>query len=416
MSTRRIPYMSKRAFRPALEDLEGRRLLSSVSRSAAPQGTDGPSTPAIAVFNNTIYLAWVSVAHKMEIASSSNGGTTFGNQITLPVSPDTTSPAMTVFDGRLYIAWKGTDKGQHLNVESSSNGVNFDNKVTLPDSSDFGPALASFDGRLYIAWKGTDKGQHLNVESSSNGVNFGNKVALPDTTSAGPALADANGQLYIAWVGIDTGRHLNVESSSNGVNFGNKVALPETSEGNAGPIFEHPSPALAGFDGSVYIAWKGRDGHLSTESSTDGLNFGGKVTYSMPVDLGLGAALASSDGSLYLGWVQGGGKITDMHVKRIAPATDALTGEDAIRPLGRVGSKNQWRGGIDEGPICVKRRHFRSTPANTASPSARARPCSIAIRRPGSADTIEHGERTFRAGFRRCHGHHSVHLGSRYNR
>jgi hypothetical protein len=318
MSIRGIRYASKRAFRPAFDDLEGRRLLSSAPRSAVPQGTDsGNDTPAIAVFNNTIYLASFTY-HKIQIASSSNGGTTFGNQITLPETTDT-PPALTVFDGRLYIAWKGIGGSQLINVESSSDGVNFGNKVTLAESTDFGPALASFGGRVYIGWMGRDKDHQLNLESSSDGVNFGNKVTIPQSTSAGPALADANGQLYIAWVGIDKERHLNVESSSNGVNFGNKVTLPETSEGNVGPTFRHPSPALAGFDGSVYIAWKGGEGRLNTEWSTDGVNFGGKVTYPIVSNFGSGPTLASSDGSLYMGWLLGGGKITDCHVQRIAP-------------------------------------------------------------------------------------------------
>jgi hypothetical protein len=225
MSIRGIRYASKRAFRPAFDDLEGRRLLSSSARSAVPQGTDsGDVTPAIADFNNTIYLASITPFLKIQIASSSNGGTTFGNQITLPETTDT-SPTLTVFDGRLYIAWKGIGGSQLINVESSSNGVN----------------------------------------------------------------------------------------------FGNKVTLPETSEGNPGPIFEHPSPALAGFDGSVYVAWKGREGHLNTEWSTDGVNFGGKVTYPIVSNFGTGPTLASSDGSLYMGWRSGGGKITGYHVQRIAP-------------------------------------------------------------------------------------------------
>ena len=55
-------------------------------------------------------------------------------------------------------------------------------------------------------------------------------VTLPQTSSFAPAVAAFNGKLYIAWTGTDPGHHLNIESSSNGVTFGNKVTLPETSD------------------------------------------------------------------------------------------------------------------------------------------------------------------------------------------
>ena len=56
-------------------------------------------------------------------------------------------------------------------------------------------------------------------------------VTFPESSIGGPALTIFDGRLYIAWTG--TNHQLNVESSSNGVNFGNKVTLPESSD--AGP-------------------------------------------------------------------------------------------------------------------------------------------------------------------------------------
>src|SRR3954454_9149604 len=111
-------HMTKRAFRPAFDDLEGRRLLATLDVNL-PETS--PFAPAVASFN-----------------------------------------------GKIYIAWTGTDSGHHLNVESSSDSTYFSNKVTLPESSIAAPALAVFGGKLYIAW--TDTAHHLNVESSSNGV------------------------------------------------------------------------------------------------------------------------------------------------------------------------------------------------------------------------------------------------------
>ena len=112
---------------------------------------------------------------------------------------------------------------------------------------------------------------------------------LPETSDFAPAMAYFNGKIYIAWTG--TNGDLNVESSSNGRTFGNKVTLPETS--NAGP-------ALASFDGRLDIAWTGTDGRLNDESSSDGKSFGRKVT--LPETSNAGPALASFGGRLDIAW------------------------------------------------------------------------------------------------------------------
>ena len=242
------------------------------------------SAPAIAQFNNKIYIAYYNAVRQgpLRLESSPVNASDFGNQVDLPAKSLTT-PALAVFNGRLYLAWTGNNKAHDVNVASSSNGVNFGNVVTLPESSIDGPALTAFDGRLYIAWTGTN--HQLNVESSSNGVNFGNKVTLPESSYAAPALTEfqersGGTDLEIAWIGVDKDHHLNLESSSNGVNFGNKVTLPETSIAAALSTFK-PGPALTSLGGRLYIAWKGTDKHLNTEWSSNGVDFGQKVTYAV---------------------------------------------------------------------------------------------------------------------------------------
>jgi hypothetical protein len=84
-----MQHVSKRAFRPAFDGLEGRQLLSTL-----------PETSSFA-------------------------------------------PARATFDGKIYIALTGTDSAHRLNVESSSDGVHLGNKVTHPKTSDAAPALAA---------------------------------------------------------------------------------------------------------------------------------------------------------------------------------------------------------------------------------------------------------------------------------
>ncbi|MGZ3493054.1 MAG: hypothetical protein ACXU9S_16415, partial [Gemmatimonadaceae bacterium] len=77
-------------------------------------------------------------------------------------------------------------------------------------------------------------------------------VTLPEKSSFAPAMAAFDGKLYIAWTGTDPAHHVNVESSSNGLTFGIKVTLSDTSDAG---------PALAVSGGSLDIAWTGTDPH-----------------------------------------------------------------------------------------------------------------------------------------------------------
>jgi hypothetical protein len=113
------------------------------------------------------------------------------------------------------------------------------------------PAIITYQDQItntcmpYIAWTGTDS--HLNIENLYTGV----KNTLPDTSSATPALAVYQGRLFIAWAGTDQPQHhLNIESSIDGLDFDNKtVLLDRTSP--AGGV------ALAVHDQALTIGWVG---------------------------------------------------------------------------------------------------------------------------------------------------------------
>ncbi|MCT7979829.1 hypothetical protein, partial [Laspinema olomoucense] len=68
-------------------------------------------------------------SHSLNLISSADG-VNFENKITLPET-SFTAPALAVFDNRLYLAWTGTDESHSLNLISSADGVNFENKITL---------------------------------------------------------------------------------------------------------------------------------------------------------------------------------------------------------------------------------------------------------------------------------------------
>ena len=71
--------------------------------------------------------------------------------------------------------------------------------------------------------------------------------------SAGtPVLANFQAKLWLAWTGCDAQHHLNIEYSTDGKNWGNKVTLTDTARDSTGP-------ALVPYNNRLYIAWAGTD-------------------------------------------------------------------------------------------------------------------------------------------------------------
>jgi hypothetical protein len=126
--------------------------------------------PAIAGFEGRLFLAWAqSLGGDLNVST----GIDFTNEVILPersywflLNPVLgeifrTGPALATFNDKLYLAWSGTDK--RLNLIPSLDGTDFpsDRKITLEEGSERAPASAEFNERLYLAWRGNDS--HLNV-------------------------------------------------------------------------------------------------------------------------------------------------------------------------------------------------------------------------------------------------------------
>lgn len=212
------------------------------------------------------------------------------------------SPSVASFNGNLYLAWKG-DGNDNLNVMvSTDNGQSFGHKMTSPETSSDVPALAADTEHLYIGWKGSGN-DNLNValvdiDQSGFPTGLSNKTTVGDTSPFGPALATFNGALYMAWKG-DGNDNLNVMvSTDGGQTFGNKVVSPETSD---------TAPALAVNNGSLFIAWKGSgNDNLNVAVVDTDLSTGIPSGLSNKVVLGdtspFSPTLGSLNGYLFLGW------------------------------------------------------------------------------------------------------------------
>lgn len=239
------------------------------------------------------------------------------------------TPALANFNGTIYLAWAGTDLGHTLNIaffmdESFTTPVTpFKGGVNTND----GVALAAFNGRLYLGWTGTDPGHTLNIASSADGISW-DPPATPfkgpgQNSDWGPALASFNGRLYLAWTGTDSGHTLNVASSTDGVHFGSP-ALPFRGDGRNSD--SAPALAAGGTPEKLFLAWTGTDTqhHINVAASTDGASFSflfiGQGAFQGPAL----AAFAPADNRLLLAWAGTDPKHT-LNQAALTTETGALT-------------------------------------------------------------------------------------------
>jgi hypothetical protein len=138
------------------------------------------------------------------------------------------------------------------------------------------------------------------------------KLTTPaDTSKGNPAIANFNGALYLAWTGTDARGSLNIASSTDGgANFGAKTTLNETSA---------TGPALAAFNNKLFIAWVGTDAShsLNIASSSDGKNFGNTVT--LPQASNLSPVLTVAGNKLFIAWTG-----TDQNPFNVQSSTDGV--------------------------------------------------------------------------------------------
>lgn len=143
------------------------------------------------------------------------------------------------------LAWTGTDTRHHLNTLISQDGLHYGSKLTLSETSNLNPALlvapppgGGSTNVVVIAWIGTDGGHSINVLYDVYGA-YGapRKLTLWGNSSAlTPALAWYQGQVWLAWTGTNGGHNLNViPMGAQGVTPGGQTILWGEAGATSGP-------------------------------------------------------------------------------------------------------------------------------------------------------------------------------------
>ena len=229
--------------------------------------TDAGYAPALATYGNTVYMAWANPDDSSIYYSHLNGSTwspiaqvggTFRGEKW--IAGTRSAPALAAFNNQLYLAWTGKLSG--VIYYSSFNGSTWAHQSPVipagsPDEvTNFAPALAAWGSDLYLAWAGADNTIWYSSLSLSAGawtaatqLSGVPSNSVPDASN-GPALAADGSGLYIAWNSDPT---QSIWFSSL-VGPAEKFNPPVPVAPDPGPETNY-SPALTEYDNAVFIAW-----------------------------------------------------------------------------------------------------------------------------------------------------------------
>jgi len=213
--------------------------------------------------------------------------------VTIPSAKTEGSPALAAYKTVLVAAWLEASSPYHV-YYSAFNGTKWSPYKAVPGvegAPTFGPALGVYNGDLYVAW-----GESTNQigYAAYNGSVWSSPEAVPSAlTEQTPALAAYDGRLYVDWTG-QTGSKV-WYSDLNGTTWSVPASIP-----SAFTYADDAITALAADGNKLFASWGGPADKIWYAS------FNGKV-WSSPKDFASewsdGPALAVHDGLLYDAWI-----------------------------------------------------------------------------------------------------------------
>ncbi|WP_285500782.1 hypothetical protein [Actinokineospora sp. NBRC 105648] len=184
-------------------------------------------TPALATFDGVLHCA---VRGGNYIYLSRLEADRWSDFYRVPQLVTHHAPALAVFDNRLYLAYTG--QGDDPQLLSSADGTTWSPQVKLPGSATTGPALAVRDGVLHYA-RGLNG--RLVYDHSADARTWTNLGPVPGGehngihTLSSPALATHRGTLYLAYQDL----------------WSNRVVINTNTDTGWGTAFTHSGEAFA---------------------------------------------------------------------------------------------------------------------------------------------------------------------------
>lgn len=268
----------------------------------------------ILVSGNDVFVVW-NGGQGISFKKSSDGGTTFGNEIRLADTKYAFELDLAVSKNNVYVVWVDADydnyKNRDIFVAKSSDGGNTFSKPINISKNTLGsqaisfsePRIATFGNNIYAVWIiGNYNWHQLYFARSTNG---GNSFDEPKNISNGgypsiPSLSAYQDNVFVVWTdnskgNIPPSRVVFAKSTDKGHSFGEKITLSEEAS--------TPNPSLVTVKNNLYLTWLDQSG-ISFRKSMDGGNtFEPARILNPPGHWGY-PKIAVSDDNVYVTWME----------------------------------------------------------------------------------------------------------------
>jgi len=209
---------------------------------------DSDDTASLAVFNNTLYLAFTATNGKVIVTpattdSSSDLGLTFDstNSINAGGNTSSTSPTLAVYDGELYLFFAADNKTGTVLYTTSSDGSTWSSSSTVTNSSGtdqetgYSMGVAVDGDNLLVSFIGNGNND-VNV-ATYNGTSWSSNE-VGETSSAGPNLLSVGDTLYLFFTANNSSdKILYITSTDGGSTWSSNTAIPnQTTSDNPFPV------------------------------------------------------------------------------------------------------------------------------------------------------------------------------------
>lgn len=175
------------------------------------------STPGVACFQGTLYIAWSSktlnnatlyVGHFIE---TSPGEGSLGEITSVPgQTTDGGTPALTTGGSNgstMYVGWVASNTGRNLYIEQSNNGTNWTNRQSFADNTHqyagftlVGDVTGSHP--IYAAWVSSTATPTINLALYQGTNTWAWKHTFTsDWSPNAPGIVADNGKVYFVWTG-----------------------------------------------------------------------------------------------------------------------------------------------------------------------------------------------------------------------
>lgn len=240
-----------------------------------PQSAQTIFPPAIAFFNNVLYLAYVDGNNGLNIITSQDQGQTWNAPLALG-GTSSTPPTLFVYQGTLsllFAANNSTSTVLQFYLNSSNEWI-YANEIGSNQTAISAISATVLGDTLYLVYKGGTRNTPSTLDyitSTTNAdlsANDWSSIPIPGVSSqGGPSLTNDGTNLYLSY--LDSSNQLNFVSSGNGINW----SSPQVITNN---ISQSP-PAIAFANNELYLSYPGPQGSQELNVTSFPLPFTGSI-------------------------------------------------------------------------------------------------------------------------------------------